>query len=53
LENKALTIKEHEDRRREEEIPRGGYWIRRRINTAGVSPVSKSKQGVEVVQSED
>jgi hypothetical protein len=38
LENEALTIKHHEDRRREEEIPRGGCWIRRRVNTTSVSP---------------
>jgi hypothetical protein len=53
LENEALTIEEHEDRRQEEEIPRGGCWIRRRVNTAGVSPAPESKQGVEEIQSED
>jgi hypothetical protein len=37
LENEALTIQEHEDRRREEEIPGGGCWIRWRVNTP-VSP---------------
>jgi hypothetical protein len=26
LENEALTMKEHEDRCQEEEIPRGGCW---------------------------
>jgi hypothetical protein len=51
--NEALTINEREDRRREEEIPQGGYWIRRRINTASVSSTPKSKQGVEEIQSED
>jgi hypothetical protein len=53
LENEALTIKKHEDRRWEEEIPGGGYWIRRRVNTASVSPAPKSQQGVEEIQSED
>jgi hypothetical protein len=47
LENEALTIQELEDRRREEEIPRGSRWIRRRVNAASVSPASKSQQGVE------
>jgi hypothetical protein len=37
LENEALTIQELEDRRREEEIPRGSRWIHRRVN-APVSP---------------
>jgi hypothetical protein len=27
LENEALTIQEHEDRLRKEEIPGGGCWI--------------------------
>jgi hypothetical protein len=53
LENEALTIKEHEGRRREEEIQRRGCWIRWRVNTASISPVPKSKQGVEEVQGED
>jgi hypothetical protein len=53
LENEALTIKEHEDRRREEGILLGGCWIRRRVNTAGVSPAPESKQGVEEIQSEN
>jgi hypothetical protein len=47
LENEALTIQEHEDRRREEEIPGGGYWICRRVNAASVSPASEPQQGVE------
>jgi hypothetical protein len=53
LENEALTIKEHEDRRREEEIPGGGCWIRRRVNTASVSPAPESQQELEEIQSED
>jgi hypothetical protein len=44
LENEALTVQEHEDRRREEEIPGGGCWIRQRVNTASVSPASESQQ---------
>jgi hypothetical protein len=47
LENEALTIQELEDRRREEEILRGSRWTRRRFNAAGVSPASKSQQGME------
>jgi hypothetical protein len=38
LENEALTIQELEDRRREEEIPRGSRWIHRRVHAA-VSPL--------------
>jgi hypothetical protein len=37
LDNEALAIQEHGDRRREEEIPRGSCWIRRRVD-APVSP---------------
>jgi hypothetical protein len=37
LENEALTIQELEDCQREEKIPRGSRWIRRRVNAA-VSP---------------
>jgi hypothetical protein len=47
LGNEALTIQELEDRQWEEEIPRGSRWIRHRVNTASVSPTSKSQQGVE------
>jgi hypothetical protein len=47
LENEALAVQELEDRRREEEIPRGSRRIRRRVNAASVSPASKSQQGVE------
>jgi hypothetical protein len=53
LENEALTIKEREDRRREEEISRRGCWIRWRVNAADISSAPKSKQGVEEVQGED
>jgi hypothetical protein len=53
LENETLTIQELEDRRREEEIPRGSRWIRRRVNAAGVSPASKSQQGMEKVEGQD
>jgi hypothetical protein len=53
LENEALTIQELEDRRREEEILRGNRWIRRRVNTTGVSPASKSQQGMENVKGQD
>jgi hypothetical protein len=38
LENESLAIQEHEDRRREEEIPGGSRWVRWRIDAAGVSP---------------
>jgi hypothetical protein len=37
LENEALAVQEHEDCRREEEIPRGSRRIRRRVNTTSVS----------------
>jgi hypothetical protein len=50
LENEALIIQELEDRRREEEIPRGSRGIRRRVNATGVSPASKSRQGMEKVE---
>jgi hypothetical protein len=53
LENEALTIQEHEDRWREEEIPGGGCWIHRRVNTASVSSAPESQQGVEEIESED
>jgi hypothetical protein len=53
LENEALTIQEFEDRRREEKIPRGSRWTRRRANAAGVSPASKSQQGMEEVKGQD
>jgi hypothetical protein len=53
LENEALTIQEHEGRRREEEISGGGCWIRWRVNAASVSPVPESQQGVEEIESED
>jgi hypothetical protein len=52
-ENEALTIQELEDRRREEEILRGSRWTRRRFNAAGVSPASKSQQGMEEVKGQD
>jgi hypothetical protein len=50
LENEALTVQELEDRRWEEEILRGSHWIRHRVNAAGVSPASKSQQGMEKVE---
>jgi hypothetical protein len=53
LENEALTIQEHEDRRREEEIPGGSRWIRRRINTADFSPAPESQQRVEKIEGRD
>jgi hypothetical protein len=53
LENEALAIQELEDRQRDEEIPGGSRWIRRRVNAAGVSPVSKSPQGMEEVKCQD
>jgi hypothetical protein len=53
LENEALTIHEHEDHQREEEIPGGGRWIRQRVNTASVSPAPESQQGVEEIEGED
>jgi hypothetical protein len=53
LENESLTIQELEDRRREEKIPRGSRWIRRRVNAASVSLASKSQQGMEEVKGQD
>jgi hypothetical protein len=53
LENEALTIEELEDRWREEVIPGGTRWIHRRVNAAGVSPASKSQQGMEKVEGQD
>jgi hypothetical protein len=53
LENESLTIQEHEDRQREEEIPRGGRWIRRRFNTARVSTAPESQQRVEEIEGQD
>jgi hypothetical protein len=53
LENETLTIQELEDHWREEEIPRGSRWIRHRVNAAGVSPASKSQQGMEEIESQD
>jgi hypothetical protein len=53
LENEALAIQELEDRRREEEISGGSRWIRRRVNTANVSPTSKSQQGMKEVEGQD
>jgi hypothetical protein len=53
LDNEALTIQEHEDRRREEDISGGGCWTCRRVNTASVSPAPESQQGVEEIESED
>jgi hypothetical protein len=53
LENEALTIQELEDRQREEEILRRSRWIRRMVHTAGVSPASKSQQGMEEVKGQD
>jgi hypothetical protein len=53
LENEALAIEEHEDCRREVEIPRGSRRIRHRGIAAGVSAAPKSQPGVEEVESED
>jgi hypothetical protein len=53
LENEALAIQEHEDRRREEEILGGSRWIRRRVNAAGFSPVPESQQRVEELEGQD
>jgi hypothetical protein len=53
LENEALTIQEHEDRRWEEEIPRGSRWIRRRVNAAGFSLAPESQQRVEEIEGQD
>jgi hypothetical protein len=47
LENEALAIQKHEDRRREEEIPGGSRWIRWRIDVASISPAPKSQQGMK------
>jgi hypothetical protein len=49
LENEALTIQEHEDHWREEEILGGSRWIRRRVNAAGFSPALESQQRVEEI----
>jgi hypothetical protein len=53
LENESLTIQEHEDRRREEEIPGGGRWIRRGVNAAGFSLAPEFQQGVEKIEDQD
>jgi hypothetical protein len=53
LEDEALIVEELEDRRWEEEVPRGSRRIRRGDITAGVSAAAKSQPGVEKVQSED
>jgi hypothetical protein len=50
LENEAPTIQEVEDRQREEKISRESRWIRRRAKAAGVSPASKTHQGMEEVK---
>jgi hypothetical protein len=50
LEDEALAIEEPEDRRWEEEVPRGS---RRGNIAAGVSAAAKSQPGVEEIQSED
>jgi hypothetical protein len=53
LENEALSVKELEDRRWEEEVPRRDRRIRRGDIAASVSAVTKSKSGVEEVQGKD
>jgi hypothetical protein len=53
LEDEAFTVEEPEDRRWEEEVPRGSRRIRRGDITDGVSAAAKSQPGVEEVQSED
>jgi hypothetical protein len=51
LENEDLAIQELVDHQREEKISGGSRWIRRRVNAAGISPASKSQQGMEEVVS--
>jgi hypothetical protein len=53
LEDKALAVEELENRRWEEEVPRGSRQIRREDITAGVSAAAKSQPGVEEVKGED
>jgi hypothetical protein len=53
LENEALTIQEHEDRRREVEIPGGGCWIRWWVNATGFAPTPESQQRVEEIEGQD
>jgi hypothetical protein len=49
LEDEAFTIKEPEDRGREEEIPRGSRRIRHGDVAAGVSAAAKSQPRMEEV----
>jgi hypothetical protein len=53
LEDEALAVVELEDRRWEEEVPRGSHRIRCGDIAAGVSAAAKSQPVVEEVQSED
>jgi hypothetical protein len=53
LENEAFTIQEIEDRRREEVIPGGSRWIRRRVNATSFSPAPESQQRVEEIKGQD
>jgi hypothetical protein len=53
VEDEALAVEELEDRRWEEEVPRGSRRICRGDIAAGVSAAAKSQLGVEEVQSED
>jgi hypothetical protein len=47
LEDEALAVEELEDRRWEEEVPRGSRRIRRGDIATGVSAAAKSQPGVE------
>jgi hypothetical protein len=49
LEDEAFTVEEPEDRRWEEEVPRGTRWIHRGDIAAGVSAAVKSQSRVEEV----
>jgi hypothetical protein len=53
LDNEALAIEGLEDRRWEEEVSRGGRWIRRGDIAAGVSAATRSESGVEEIQGKD
>jgi hypothetical protein len=53
LEDEAFAVKELEDRRWEENVPRGSHRIRRGDAAAGVSAAAKSQPGVEEVQGRD
>jgi hypothetical protein len=53
LEDEALSVEELEDRRWEEEVPRGSHRIRHGDIAASASAAAKSQPVVEQVKSED